>query len=647
MSDRTPAAPDAILSPVARGVARVITHVVGQAVVAIAMLLACTHPAGAEQPAWTDPVVVTATRIPTSLQRLGSAVTVIDRKEIEASGKTQVPDLLRRVPAVTVVNSGGPGGRTDVSIRGADEDQTLVLIDGVPVNDPSSTGARFDFSGLSTAGIERIEVLRGPQSALYGSDAMGGVINIITRTGEGPPSAYVGAELGSYSSDSERGGFAAGARDWNLALDASREATDGFSRVKGGAEDDSAVRSSISGRGGYALNESLRFEAVGRAEDIQADLDPTSTTDGFADKDERVYSGRVGAELVLADGRWQQRLDFYASSTERTFRDATTTSDFEGERVGVEYRNDVYLTGEQTITVGIDLREDSATSEDSTATSTQRRYDESQYTHSLYGLYQIGFGEQLFLTAGARADDYEGFGTHVTYRFTAAMPFADSGTTLRGSFGTGAKAPTIQQRFDDTFLFGFLPVMGNPDLGVETSTGWDFGIEQTIVENRADVTVTVFGNQFDDLIEFDVASGTFVQIDEASSRGVEASLVLWPLDTLRVSATYTYLDTEDESTGSELPRRPRNSGSVVADWSASKRASLEASVIVVGKRYNLSGERDPLEEYARFDVAARYELTPAVELVARIENLFNTDYEEVANLATPGRSFFGGFRARF
>lgn len=631
MSERAAPAPGAILSLVP----------------ALAALLACAPSAGAQEPVWADPVVVTATRIPTSIQRLGSSVTVIDREEIEASGKTQVPDLLRRVPAVTVINSGGPGARTDVSIRGADEDQTLVLIDGVPVNDPASTGGRFDFSGVSTAGIERIEVLRGPQSALYGSDAMGGVINIITRKGEGAPSAYAAVELGSYRTDIERAGFSAGAARWNVALDASREATEGFSRVPAGTELDGATTWSVSGRGGFELLENLSFEAVGRVEDIQADLDPTTTTDGFADKDERVYSGRVGARLDLAGGQWQQQLDLYGSATERRFRDSSTTSDFDGSRVGVEYRNDLFLTEAQTLTIGIDLRDDYGRSDDTTAVSTTTRYDESQYTHSLYGLYQVALWDSLFVTAGARADDYEGFGTEVTYRLTAAMPFEASGTTLRSSFGTGAKAPTIQQRFDNTFLFGFLPVQGNPDLGVEKSTGWDFGVEQTIVPDRAVVTVTGFGNRFDDLIEFDAAAGTFVQVDEARTSGVEVSVELVPSNSWRVTATYTYLDTEDESDGSELPRRPRNSGSIVADWNVSRRATLEGSVILVGERYNLSRERDPLQGYSRFDVAGRYSLTESVELLARIENLFDTEYEEVAGLATPGRSFFGGLRASF
>ncbi|MDX1432595.1 MAG: TonB-dependent receptor [Gammaproteobacteria bacterium] len=617
------------------------------AALGVAAALSSPLSSHAQTPETTAPVVVTATRIATSPQRIGSAVTVIDREAIEASGKTQVQELLRRVPGLTVINRGGAGGRTDVSIRGADEDQTLVLIDGVPMNDPASTGNRFDFSGFSTSGIERIEVLRGPQSALYGSNAMGGVINIITRKGEGAPSGYAALEFGSYETNIQRAGFSVGEESWDLALDASREATEGFSRVKGGAEDDSARSSSFTGRGGYAPLDNLRFEAIGRVEDIDAELDPSNTLDGFADKDETIYTARVGAELDLLDGRWRQQLDFYGSVTDRRFRDPSMTSDFDGQRIGVEYVNDFFVTDNQTITVGIDLREDSGRADESSGGTSSTRYDESEYTHSLFALYQISADDRVFLTGGLRADDYEDFGTEVTYRFTGAILSPSSGTTFRGSIGTGAKAPTIQQRFDDTFLFGFLPVMGNPDLGVETSTGWDLGVEQSFAGDRASINVTLFQNRFDDLIEFDAGSGTFVQVDSAETRGVEVALEVRPIDELRITGTYTYLYSEDESDGSELPRRPKNSGSLVADLQMTSRASMQASMILVGKRYNLSGEREPLDAYARFDLAARYAVWRSVELIARIENLFNTDYEEVADLATPGRSFFAGVRAEF
>jgi len=624
----------------------------GCAIVASGLLAAASAWPGAAPRAAEDvevaPVVVTATRLPTSVQRLGSAVSVISREDIEASGERSVSALLRRVPGLTVVNSGGPGARTDVSIRGADEDQTLVLIDGVPVNDPATTGGRFDFAGLQASGVERIEVLRGPQSALYGSDAIGGVVNVITRRGSGAPGGYAGIEYGSFQTDAEQAGFGAGGARWDVAIDGARTASNGFSRVDGGAEDDGARVTSVSGRAGVSPLAPLRLEAVARVQDVHAELDPTTTTDGFADKDERRRSARLRAALTLAGGAWTQQLDVYGARTERRFRDPGLRSDFEGERVGAEYRHDVRLGEPLTLSLGGELRRDAAHARESAGGARARtRFDETQDTRSAYALAQSNLRDRLYVSLGARVDDFEDFGTEATWRLTAAVPVDATGTLLRASYGTGAKAPTLQQRFDRTFLFGFLPVQGNPALGVERSRGFDMGVEQGLLADRVTVSATLFRNTFDDLIEFDLGAGTFVQVDRAKSRGVEIGVDVEASDALGLRATWTWLDTEDASDGTELARRPAHRGTLTADLRASDRLSLQASVELVGRRFNRPGERERLAGYARVDLAGRYALGERLELRARVANLLDRDYEEAANLATAGRSLYVGLRARF
>jgi len=598
------------------------------------------------------PLVVSATRVPTPADRLGSTVTVIDRAAIRASGATSVDALLRRVPGVTVVNSGGPGGRTDVSIRGADEDQTLVLIDGVRVNDPASTGGRFDFAGLSAQGIERIEVLRGAQSALYGGEAIGGVVNIVTRRAEKGIGGYVGVGGGSYGTFRQEAGADAAEDGWDLTVDAANQTSQGFSRSTAGGENDGAKLRTLSARGGVRANDALSFDAAARYEDVFAELDPTATRDGFAEKHDRVWSGRAGAELALFDGAWTQHLDLYGSRTLRRFEDeatsgARTVSHFDGARAGIEWRHDLVFDDANQMTLGVDMHRDYGAARENSGSGSRERYERDEDAYAAYGLYSLELFDRLNLTAGGRFDDFEAFGTEFTYRLTAALPIVETGTVLRASHATGAKAPTIQQRFDDTFLFGFLPVRGNPDLGVERSTSWDAGIEQSFFAGAVVASATLFRNDFDDLIEYDAGAGTFLQIDEARTDGTELGLRFEPADGLSFTGSYTFMRTEDRSDGSELARRPRHAGSVVADFDVTERLSLQASANYVGRRYNQTDERGRLDAYTLVGLAGQYRLLDGLELYGRIDNLFDADYEEVENLATAGRSVYAGLRARF
>ena len=307
----------------------------------------------------------------------------------------------------------------------------------------------------------------------------------------------------------------------------------------------------------------------------------------------------------------------------------------------------IHIDPDNTITLGIDLQREAGKAEERTAAGRSERYDEAELTRSLYGLYRSTLFESLTLTLGGRLDDFEGFGSVFTYRLTGALPLSDWGTTLRASYATGAKAPTIQQRFDDTFLFGFLPVRGNPDLEIERSKSWDIGIEQSLFDGKLVASATLFLNRFDDLIEFDAGAGTFLQIDEAETKGAELALQWRPLDRLRITGSYTHLRAEDKADGTALPRRPRHTGSVIVDFDVTSRASLQASLSLVGDRYNDTGERGRLDGYSLVNIAGTYEITDGVEFWGRIDNLFDDDYEEVMNLATAGRSAFAGLRARF
>jgi vitamin B12 transporter len=632
-------------------------------------------------------VTVTANRLPTAIQRTGSAITVITRGEIERSNPTSLVDVLRGVPGVALTEAGGPGGTSDIRLRGANPNQTLVLIDGVRINDPAQASGEFDASIIAPSLIERIEVLRGPQSALYGSDAIGGVVNIITKRGRGQPSFSLGFEAGSYGTISTVGSAIGTIGPWSFAFSGAAQRSDGFSRYgyrigrlasanniegsRGGVlEPDGFTRLGGFGRIGYDPNTGFRFEVSALMVQTKAQTDagsglavPSGTTfpDTASTVDRTFSQISAKAELDMFEGALTNSFQVFGARTERNFidsrlsrtagvlRETRTGSDFIGDRVGAEYLATLRLQQFGSVIAGArferELAETFSANILPVAGPRIQNVDARQDTLSAFGLWQFPIGERLTVSLGGRHDkvsDIQGFST---WRATAAYRLQETGTVLRASAGTGAKAPTLFQRF---------ATVGTPDLRPEFSTGYDAGIDQSLLDGRIRLSVTVFQNNIRNLIQFNNSAGCLAQtasrcyfnVDRATTSGVETSARVSLVEgTLASTMVYTYLQAKDEATNLTLQRRPQHTGRLALQWTPWSSLTIEPSVTLVSERFSRSGERDRLAPYARFDVTSSYRFNEMWKATLRLENITNAKYQDLYNFSTTGRAAYAGLTA--
>jgi vitamin B12 transporter len=612
-------------------------------------------------------VTVTANRSPTALQRVGSAVTIVSAEEIQRTNPGSLVDVLRGVPGLDITETGGPGATTNIRLRGGSTGQTLVLIDGIRVNDPSGAGSDFDLAMLAPGLIDRIEVLRGPQSALYGSDAMGGVVNIITKRGMGPPQGFAQVEGGSYGSGSLTGGVHGANGPWSYAAAGSFARSDGFSRYGHRvARIDPALRATFDadgfhrfggyGRAGYDPGTGFRFEVGTMATATRAEFD--GGTGRFPDTPNlvfrRFFQAYARASFETFGGALTHSLTTFANRSERIFREvrygtnqtpAQTTStltEFYGQRAGAEYQGDLRAGIAGRLTFGARIERETAEtfSERYLPTPITRAptLGAGQTTQSIFALWQLPLGERLDLSLGGRIDDVIGVARFATWRGTLAYRITETGTKLRASAGTGGKAPTLFQLYS--------PLYGNPNLAPETSIGVDAGFDQDLLGGRGTLSVTAFANRFSNLIEFNSAASTYFNVARADTRGLElgASFDLWP-QYLRLKTSYTHLQARDQATGLTLSRRPRHVGRASLVITPTPQWTIEPSVTLVSQRFSGSGETQRLSPYARFDLHASYQINRSWNAYARFENLTNVRYEEVFNYGTAGRSVYGGLKA--
>lgn len=598
-----------------------------------------------------DPIVVTPTGRPEPATEAGSAVTVISGEEIRRSREYQTIDVLRRVPGLTATQSGGFGSESVVRLRGAESGQVQVLLDGVELNDPSSAAGDFNFAGLLTTGIERIEVLRGPQSALYGSDAMGGVISLTTGVGEGPLSGRVTGEFGSFDTIRGSGSVEGSVGRLAYGLNASGLTTNGISRRDedlGFTEDDSTQAVNLTGRATVDLGPALSAEIAGGYLRNNAELDISSREERIGESTLDLGYGRFSLEHAGLDGALTTRASFSVSNTDREVVDPDRTSLFTGRRYEGDLRAEWALAERWTLIGGAGVEEEQGEGEDVGGPDPGQRFDDALTTIFGFGLVRVEPLDGLVLTAGGRVDDFEAGGTEPTWRVTGAYALPDTGATLRASVGTGARAPTVFQLFDSfTIDFGGFTFVTqpNPDLETETSLGVDAGIEQALFDNRLNLSATGFFNDFENLIQF--SGSRFENVAEARTWGVEVAVTAAPLDWLLWDVSYTFLETEDRATGLALRRRPQHSLTSIIDIQATEALSLVGEIRYVGAQFNDSDNEDRIDPYTVVNLSASYSLTDTLTAFARVENLFDEDYQEALGFGTAGISGFGGLSLSF
>lgn len=610
-------------------------------------LLFCTSALVAlASPAWaedaeiliTDPlpeVVVTATRIPAIAQRTPGA-RVIDARAIEQRGAVFAADILADVPGLSVVRSGAFGGPTQVRIRGANPGKTLVLVDGVPVNDAAEINGAYDFSGFELGDIERIEVLSGPQSSLWGSDAIGGVIAFTTREVDG---VRAEAEAGSF--DTLRGRLAAGVANDTYAVGAwvSRFSTDGISaadEADGATEADGFDNTTIGARGRYALSTTARIDGSLRWSRSEADIDGfPAPTFALADTPDRTegeqWSGfaRLSAEALGLS----HQLSLSASDLVRdTVSDFPST--FQANRQVWRWQADGTASGRLTYAFGAE-REDV---EGSVSTSAV----EDLGTTSVFGVATVATSDRLSLTGALRWDDTDDFGSETTGRVSAALDL-NGGFILSGAWGTGFKTPSISQAVCD-FCFSSQPF---PALRPESADSVEVALGWTSNDGRLDGRITVYRLNVEDQITYVTAPVTFdsayVNIAETRTDGVEVEGRAALGGGFDLTLAYAWTDARDETTDARLLRVPEHAGSATLGWSG-ERLSGALTVRAEGDQDDAGGVRDG---FVTANLNAAYALTDQVSLTARIENLADARYQQVFGYGEPGRSAYAGVRLRY
>lgn len=591
-----------------------------------------------------DTVVITATRTPTPLENIGSAVSVITREQIERTQARSLTDLLRTVPGVSVAQSGRPGGQTSVFVRGLNSNQTLFLIDGARITNPLS--GLVTLSNLTPDQVERIEVVRGPQSTLFGADAMGGAINIITKKGTGPLSGSATLEGGSH--DSFRQG---------LELSGSSEKLSGnigFSDLKteNVFPNDDYENLTLNGSGAFRMSENFTLDAAVRYTKAEAGVPgpvaffPANPTERL--KDESLFA-RIGMDLKIGDV-WRQTL-FVAETHEELFDRGNpfAISDSRTDILQVGWQHTLDFKKGGIFTAGLDWFDNRGEYE----TGGALPFDEDVQTIAGYVQHQITLFNRLALTGGARYDDNSRFGDRFTWRGAAVLRISETGTRVKASGGTGFKAPTLNDLFLSFPSDGpFAAFVANPNLKPEKSTGWDIGIEQDLGP-KATISARYFENSVRDLITFSFVAPDFTQtnIERARTRGIEATLELRPVENLTLWANYTWLaEARNLTTSAKLLRRPEQSGSAGASYRFFDRVDLSTTVSLVGERDDI----DPVSfatvqnpSYAKWDVALSFDVHKNLRVFGRVENLLDDSYQEARGYPSLGRVFWGGLSAKF
>lgn len=607
-----------------------------------------------------DEIVVTANREARPADTVGQAVTVLDLATIERRQAAVVSDLLRQTPGVTVTRNGGIGTTTSVTIRGADSDQTVALIDGVKLNDPSSPGGGFNFGNLLVGNIARIEVLRGAQSVLWGSQAIGGVVNLITRQPTDDLSINVRGEGGSFGTGQGFANVSGKAGPVSASIGGGFLTTDGISAFAGGREPDGYRQYGANGSVAVALAEGLSVDVRGFYANGRTEIDGfPAPTYAFGDTrefgDAEQWTGYAGLNAALFDGRFRNRIGYAHTQSDRRNIDpdgfVTETFRGRGRNDRFDYQGSFDLTDAVFATFGIE-REVSrfTTSSYGGPVGTARAR-----LMGVYGQLAVTPIANLTLTGGVRHDDHDVYGGATVVSGSGIWSPNGGNTLFRASYSEGFKAPT---------LFQLRSEYGNLALTPERSHGWDAGITQRGLGGAVEASATWFDRTSNDLITFVSCfgvttgicaakpNGTYDNIARAEARGLEFALKLRPVEAFTVAAAYTWLDAENRSAGTanfgrKLARRPSDSLSVNADYRWGIGLATGATVTMIGDSFDNASNARRLDGYVLTDLRASFPVTQRVDVYGRVENLFDARYQTIFQYGTPGRAAYGGVRLRY
>jgi vitamin B12 transporter len=612
-------------------------------------------------------ITVTATRIETPAKEVASSITVVSQQDLERTKKATVLEALQEILGVSLIQNGPRGSAASVFLRGANSEHTLVMIDGVELNDPISPSRSYDLGHLTVENIERIEILRGPQSTLYGSDAIGGVVNIITRKGEGRPRFHLSTQGGSFGTFLSSAGMSGGKENIHYSLAASQSSSSGFSAAsvsyKGNQEKDGYRNLSFSGRFGFCLQKNLDFDFVFQTMKTKTEIDNLGGEDGddpnnVQDYDSFLFKGQV--RLLSLMNRWEQKLAVSFVDYDRQHENKvdqehlfdSETGFYKSRMFKMEWQNNIFLHETNTLTFGIGHHQEQGESE-YTSESIWGPYTSvfPLQKASITGLFlqdQVRIAKRFYATAGIRIDNHNQFGTKATYRFAPAYFIEATQTKFKSTWGTGFKSPSLYQLYAPGTAWG--PI-GNKELKPERSTGWDLGIEQGILGGRLLFGISYFFNEYKDLITFDFSLG-YLNIGKAESKGRELFLQVRPVDDITLNVSYTQTKAKDKDTDFNLLRRPKEKFSAVLNSSFLKKGNINLSLVRVGESDDMDFSTWPYAQikmagYILINSAVSFNMTSHLQVFCRLDNLFNARYEIVKGYGTAGFSFCGGMNLAY
>jgi len=635
---------------------------------AAAALLASSASAGADT---VETVVVSATRTEQPMEKTGASLTVLTADDLTTQQTIVLSDVLKEVPSLVITRTGGVGQATTVSIRGAEQGQTVTLIDGIRLNDPGDVSEGTIFGDVLTNNISRVEILRGPQSTLYGSDAVGGVINIITKRGGDTPFALVasaeGGSLGTFHANVATNGTQ-GDIEYGAAVN--YFTTTGISAAdsrNGNTEADGYRNFGASLNVRVHLSDTISADARGyytnghdRFDDNFGGPPLFAVADSAANNTNELKAGYLGLNVDFFGGMFRNRIALIASSSARQFFDSAFDTihlnfdDF-GNAVRLEYQGIVDFDPDIQLTFGVETQESSFRGDSFSSFAPAETTTGRDRLTGYYAQLQATIFEYLTLTGGVRLDDDQEFGSHVSYKLNGAWQMPQWNATLRANVGNGFKAPTLFQLFSSN---------SNPitALKPETATGWEVGVDKALFDGDIRGSLTYFERNTTNQIDFqncfsasdapgcdqrlDVF-GFFINLDKTRARGVEAVLDAKLYDTLTASLNWTNMSATNELTGKDLARRPHNLASAVLTWLPLPGATLGGSLTYEGKRFNDNANFTPLSSNTTVNLFGSYALSANWQLFGRIDNLFNDRTEQVSGFGVPGIGAFGGVRASF
>ena len=608
-----------------------------------------------------DKIVISPDKIREPSLMTASSVSVINNTDIVSSQKRFVKDLITEYASVSVTQSGAYGAPAMLRIRGANPNQTLLIVDGMKVYDPASVDGAFNFAQLPFDNIQQIEITRGPQGALYGSDAIGGIISVESKKPD-KPFFETGIEAGSLRTLDEYVNFGGYEKGLHFSLAYSQFNTRGISTTDSVTnpdihEVDPYVRKSFAGRLDYEINDNLTVGATLRNVYARFRYDDSSPTPPYAlrDNDQLIGKSNLFLYSVYVEHQPIEQYDYsvrysYMNNLRKDFDYPNGLNDqYEGRAVRLDYQNNFHIFDFDVFTIGYDYMQE--LSDSYYADSASGISDQPKVFDRNSGLYlqnKIHYKDIIGSTQSMRVDNHSQFGTHVTYKLDAFY-LAPTGTRLRGVYSTGFKAPSLYQLYspaNPTWWF----LGGNTNLKPEDAKSYEFGLDQYLFGKMLKLSATYFQLRTSNLIKYFTNPATFQStyqnVSKAKSAGIEYGAEVSLFDErLKVSTNLTSNDTRDYSTGREITKVPQNQFNIKIDMKLISKLSLGVDINHTGRYFDTG--TDKIKQFTLIGLRADYEVSQNFSIVGRIENAFNKHYQEVRGYGEPGINAYGGVNAKF